>query len=400
MSDRFRVLLVDDGELDDVRDCLLSLGAEFAHLRGGAVPPRVDAPRDLFVTTTRRANLAKPWPRSERPVRIAIVTEDSGTLRGTLRRLGFTYLVRRPAHPVALRLLLLHALYQGQERRSSPRVPLGYPVAVKIGMRRRDALLVDLSENGCRFLTGEPVAAGAKVTVQVPSELCGDDGFALPGTVVRCLPDRSSLADGSHSVAIQFAQLTDAARSLLEEALSAHRIGESGVEEVTHAPLVTPIDIGDEAAPRLVRRVAPPPLPNASKKRASPPPETASERRRHTRRRFGDRVVAAAPDGSIHRVLIGRDLSTGGMRVDRQPELVVGARLRLALYDTARDMPVVVNARVVRDDGAQGVALCFDELAPDAAARLEQLVAGLPPVERLTDGESGAMGTVLGEILK
>jgi hypothetical protein len=401
MRDRFRVLLVDDGELDDVRDCLLSLGAEFAHLRGGAVPAKLDAPRDLFVATTRRANLAQPWPRADRPVRIAIVTEDSGTLRGTLRRLGFTYLVRRPAHPVALRLLLLHALYQGQERRAAPRVPLGYPVAVKIGMRRRDALLVDLAENGCRFLVAESVAAGTKVTVQVPSELCGDDGFALPGTVLRCTPDRSSPADGSHSVAIQFAQLTEAARSLLEEALSAHRIGESGVEEVAVTPLVTPIDIGDESAPRLVRRVAPPPLPSASKKRtAAPPPETAADRRRHSRRRFGERVVAAAADGSIHRVLIGRDLSAGGMRVDRQPELVVGARLRLALYDTARDMPVVVTASVLRDDGAKGVALCFDALPPEAAARLEQLVAGLPPVERLSDGETGAMGTVVGEILK
>jgi hypothetical protein len=405
MADRFRVLLVDDGELDDVRDSLLSLGAEFAHLRGGAVPARLDAPRDLFVATTRRANLAKPWPRAERPVRIAVVTEDSSTLRATLRRLGFTYLVRRPAHPIALRLLLLHALYQGQERRGAPRVPLGYPVAVKVGVRRRDALLVDLAENGCRFLTHEPVATGSKVTVQVPSELCGDDGFALPGKVVRCVTDRSSPSDGTHSVAIQFSTLTEAARSLLEEALSAHRLGEGSGDEAFVAPLVTPTDIGDEQAPRLVRRVAPPPLPAPPKLRSSAPGPNAKrgrpqDRRRHTRRRFGERVVAAATDGSIHRVLIGRDLSTGGMRVDRQPELVVGARLRLALYDATRDTPVVVTANVVRDDGTGGVALRFEDLGAEAAARLEQLVAGLPPVERLSDGETGAMGTVVGEILK
>ncbi len=397
MPERFRVLLVDDGELDDVRDCLLALGVDFAHLRGGAVPAALDAPRDLFVATTRRANLAKPWPRTERPARIAVVTEDSGTLRGTLRRLGFTYLVRRPVHPVAVRLLLLHALYQGQERRAAPRVPLGYPVAVKIGMRRRDALLVDLAENGCRFLTKESVTNGAKVTVQVPSALCGDDGFALPGKVVRCTPDRSSPADGTHSIAIQFSTLTEAARALLEEALSAHRLGEGSPEDASIAPLVTPIDIGDEAAPRLVRRVAPPPLPSTPTQHRG---AQRSDRRRHARRRFGERVVAAATDGSIHRVLIGRDLSAGGMRVDRQPELVVGARLRLALYDTTRDTPVVVTAIVVRDDGAHGIALRFEEIAADAAARLEHLVAGLPPIERLSDGETASMGTVVGEILK
>jgi len=403
---RFRVLLVDDGELDDVRDCLLALNVEFAHLRGGAVPARLDPPSDLFVASTRRAALARPWPRSERPVRIAVVTEDSGTLRSTLRRLGYSYLVRRPAHPVALRLLLMHALYRGEERRGAPRVPLGYPVAVKIGMRRRDALLVDLAESGCRFLVNEPVSEGMKVTVQVPSELCGSDGFALPGTVVRCGRDRSSPNDGAFAVAIQFTKLADAARALLEEALAAHRLGGDASEEgfVDEAPLVTPADIGDEAAPRLVRRVAPQPLPlpqdpKRHRSAADARPRSPADRRRHARGRFAERVVAAASDGSIHRVLIGRDLSTGGMRVDRQPELVVGARLRLALYDAAQEKPMVVTASVLRDDGAAGVALRFEEIAPESAARLERLVAGLPPVERLSDGESGALGTVVGEIL-
>lgn len=405
---RFRVLLVDDGELDDVRDCLLALNVEFAHLRGGAVPARLDPPSDLFVASTRRAVLARPWPRSDRPVRIAVVTEDSGTLRSTLRRLGYRYLVRRPAHPVALRLLLMHALYRGEERRGAPRVPLGYPVAVKIGMRRRDALLVDLAESGCRFLVSEPVSEGMKVTVQVPSELCGSDGFALPGTVVRCARDRSSPDDGGFAVAIQFTKLADAARSLLEEALAAHRLGGDGSEEgfVEETPLVTPADIGDEAAPRLVRRVAPQPLAEepkpargAHRSAADVRPKGPVERRQRKRGRFAERVVAAASDGSIHRVLIGRDLSTGGMRVDRQPELVVGARLRLALYDAAQEKPMVVTASVLRDDGPAGVALRFDDVSPESAARLERLVAGLPPVERLADGESGALGTVVGEIL-
>ena len=106
------VLLVDDGELDDVRELLESLDPQLEHLRGGAVPMSAPPPERLFVCTTRRARLAEPWNgRADAPVRICIVTEDSNTARQMLRRLGFDYLVRRPFHPFALRLLVLRALY-------------------------------------------------------------------------------------------------------------------------------------------------------------------------------------------------------------------------------------------------------------------------------------------------
>ena len=402
MPQKFPVLLVDDGELNDVRDALLALHVEFAHLRGGAVPATIDAPRDLFVATARRAQLVRPWPHAERPVRVAVVTEDSETLRATLRQLGFAFLVRRPVHAVALRLLLQHALYRGQERRAAPRVPLGHPVAVKVGMRRRDALLADLSENGCRVLASWTAAEGARVTVQVPSELCGEEGFVLPGRVVRCTPDRSSPGDATHAVAIQFAELTDAARALLANALEAHRFDRSGAP--TGAPdaawVPTP-QPGDDAAPRLVRRVAPRPLAEPAKpKHGAGAPPRARDRRRDPRRRCGERVIAASADGSLHRILIGRDLSCGGMRIDPQLDFAVGTRLRVALYDATREAPVVVDAVVVRDDGPGGAALRFAELAADARARLEQLVAGLPPVECLADGETGALGTVVGEIVR
>ena len=46
------------------------------------------------------------------PMKIAVVTEDSNTLRSMLRRIGFDLLVRRPVHPYALKLLLARALYR------------------------------------------------------------------------------------------------------------------------------------------------------------------------------------------------------------------------------------------------------------------------------------------------
>lgn len=410
-ADRFPVLLVDDGELNEVRDCLLAIGADFAHLRGGAVPARLDPPRDLFVTSTRHAALARTWPApgpSGRPVRIAVVTEDSGTLRATLRRLGFRFLVRLPVHPVALRLLLTHALYRGDERRAKPRVPLGYRVAVKIGMRRRDALLMDLSESGCRLLVHDEVAKDAKVTVQIPTELCGDEHFILPGRALRCEPNESSPLDGTHALAVHFGALGESVRALLQEALQAHRLGTGTAAETAPETPVAPIE-GDEPPPRLVRRV-PVEAPQAVTERRRVPQDApasarppagprGSDRRRHARHRYARRVIAASPDGTVHRVLIGRDLSTGGMRVDRSRELGVGSRLRIALYDAAREAPVVVEARVVRDDGDHGLALRFENVPAEAAARVEQLVATLPPVECLFDGEAGSMGTVVAEIV-
>jgi hypothetical protein len=409
MADRFRVLLVDDGELDDVRDCLLAMGAEFAHLRGGAVPAKLEPPRDVFITSTRHATLARAWPKQDasgRPIRIAVVSEDSGTLRATLRQMGFTFLVRRPVHPVALRLLLLHALYHGQERRSKPRVPLGYRIALKIGMRRREGLLVDLGEEGCRVLTHEAVPEASKVSVQVPSELCGDDAFTLPGRVVRCQPDRSAPAEGNYAIAIQFTQLGDSALSLLDEALAAHQLGAPSANDRRDARVAAPDPAADETSPPLVRRA---PLRDrdaqTSRRHRAPSAPVSTgvsggiERRRQRRGRYQNRVVAAAADGSAHRVLIGRDLSAGGMRIDHQRDLAVGAKLRIALYDITRDTPVVVVATVARDDGKKGMALTFDELAPGAAEHLEQLVASLPPVERLQDGEAGALGTIVSEIV-
>jgi hypothetical protein len=488
MAERFSVLLVDDGELDDVRSLLGELGLEFAHLRGGGIPKRVEPPRDLFLTTLRHAALARAWPQSAdgllRPVRIAFVDEDSPTARQSLRRLGFAYLVRRPVHPVALRLLLLRALYLGDERRDDVRVPVGVDVSLRTGLRRRDALLADLSRGGCRLVTDRALPAGARITLHLPRELVGDAELALSGQILRCERDAHALADGGFQVAVRFREPKGEASDRLARFLARRdvRLGPAG--ETTVAPL-RPADEPAATAARLRPAPAPPaprstrdgvtridrvptapgrpeadpaettqtlvaparadasarvqtppaPAPPAASAASLPPaartgaapavprgPQTAGgappprlgaslirragerrggrppERRRHDRRRYDRRVLAAA-SAAMHRMLFGRDLSAGGMRVDRHPELRVGARLRLALYDATREQPLVVDAVVARDDGPRGFGLQFLAVAPELATRLEQLVATLPPVEPLTDGEAGALGSVVGEIL-
>ena len=567
-AERFPVVLVDDGELDDVRGLLDELGLAFAHLRGGAIPKRIEPPRDLFLATMRRAALARRWPQSPdgclRPVRIAFVDEDSPAARTALRKLGFAYLVRRPVHPVALRLLILRALYQGEERRSEVRVPVGVDVTLRTGLRRRDALLADLSRNGCRLVTDRALPAGARLTLHLPAALVGDGDLALGGRILRCERDARALADGGYQVAVRFESLRPAARQRLARLLGRRdlRIGpepEPRVEplrpvaaDADPAPAAqaaatsaaapdalepTQEDVGDAAeargaeaapaapardagpaapageppeaevvawhpaqaqpAPPRVRRARPgerpirglgarlfeprrrmrlatldvrraidggaaegapereaaataggasapepertpathprapagPPAeaqagapdPGATAPAAgSPPAERSSptgrlgaalirrpaaerrgrppERRRHERRLYERRILAEAAS-AMHRMLLGRDLSAGGMRVHRHPDLKVGARLRVALYDAAREAPIVVDAVVARDDGARGFGLQFLAVAPEVASRLEQLVAALPPVEPLVDGEAAALGTVVGEIV-
>ena len=50
---------------------------------------------------------------------------DSKTLRRRLRDAGTDLIVRRPVHPAALRLLILHSLYRGPEKRRTNRVSVG-----------------------------------------------------------------------------------------------------------------------------------------------------------------------------------------------------------------------------------------------------------------------------------
>lgn len=470
-TSQLSVLLVDDGELEDVRRLLGELGIDFAHVRGGAVPSRLEAPRDLFVTTMRRAKLARAWPHASDgtlgPVRIAVVDEDSPSARTSLRRMGFAYLVRRPVHPAALKLLLLRALYRGDERRGDARVPIGFDISLRSGMRRREALLVDLSRGGCRLVTDRALPAGAKLSLHLPGELLGEGDLTIAGQILRCERDPQALADGGFRIAVRFHDLRDADREPLERFLARRDVHLGPAPEPQVQPLrpdaplsrnpsaqaTTAVDAPSTDGDVETERAEPTATPNApvrDPKKASdpsvaiasgdPPPSQSSadatppgaqrgatqpdetlatiatsrlgatligraarrgpppERRRRPRAVYGRRVIAEAAE-AMHRMLLGRDLAIGGMRVDPHPDLKVGARLRLALYDPTREAPLVVDAVVARDDGKRGLGLQFLAVDPEIAARLERLVATLPPVEQLSDGEAGALGTVVSEIV-
>jgi hypothetical protein len=130
-----------------------------------------------------------------------------------------------------------------------------------------------------------------------------------------------------------------------------------------------------------------------------PPAATLSpSNRRQTRRAAYSQTVPAFGDRAL-RVLVGRDLSVGGMRIQPQDEVEVGDRLHLAIYGEPGSEPLLVWGEVGRSDGVRGLMIRFEALDAPEQQRLERLVASLPAVESLHDSEAEAMGTVLSEIV-
>jgi hypothetical protein len=86
------------------------------------------------------------------------------------------------------------------------------------------------------------------------------------------------------------------------------------------------------------------------------------------------------------------------MRIDPTPGLGVGDVLRVALHVRPDGQPLVVSARVRRDDGAAGLALRFVSLSSAAHLYLEGMVRALPAIVDSNDSDAGA-GMVVSEVV-
>ncbi len=403
------VLVLDDGELEDVHQLLQELGVACARVRGGAIVDGTPAPKDLLISTPRRIGAVEDAVADavSPPIRVMIVNEDSNALRTRLRRSGFDYLVRRPVHSEALRLLLLHCLYKGEERRREPRVAVGFEVTFRAGLLTRRATLLDLSVRGCRLHARTRVEPGKRIKVQIPEALDAGDPLSVAGRVARA---ESAARRGTEAweLGVAFDTVDDATRHALEIL----------IEDRSHGPAT--LRSGSQAA-WSAREIAPPPEEMPPKHETPPPPRAhavrpaptaaaaprAEERpadgaagadRRANRRGAYAQTVPAFGNRAL-RVLVGRDLSGAGMRIEPQPERAIGDRLHLAIYGEPGEEPMLVWGRVARDDGDRGTVVLFDEVGPEVAVRLERVVADLPAVESLRDTEAEAMGTVLTEIV-
>lgn len=348
------VLVSHDGELADVCALLRELRAPFVE-RTGAVPV-ADLARawDLVVATPIRvARLAHAVARAE--TRSLVVAEPGTRAAGRrLHLLGVDWVANRPVHPLALRLLLQHALYEGPERRHGRRVTVGLPVRYRAGWLPRRALLRELSLRGASLVADRRLEPGRRLSLRID-----DEGLRLrlDAEVVRCRP----LDRGRVELGLAFGAGPALPVVELRRLLDRHARG----------PGTCP-----EAPADADRCPAHPSLPAASVGASGAAIGPQGDDRRASARRSYERRVIALGDGAP-RVLIGRDLSLGGMRIESGTRLVPGQTVRLALHVRAGEVPLVVEAEVVRAD-ADGAGLRFEPLPEASRDYLARMLDALP----------------------
>jgi hypothetical protein len=370
-----KILLQHDGELADIAALLAELGASIAERLGAPAAEDGETSWRLVVASARRAlELPSNLLRAS-TFRVAVLEGESRIVRSQLRRASFELVVRRPVHPTALRLLLLHALYRGPEKRRTPRVSVGAPVHFRAGLRRHRAILAEISQRGCRLLSSRRTRVGQTLTLQIPAALAGGRAFSLKGLVVRALPPQIG-APGV--LTLDFEPVRPALRARLRDLVVAHSTGPSSLAR-DEAPGGVP------AAPKpLAEPIANVPEPVASAPAADPAPVAAPA---------ADAALAevpapaspstAAPRRLVHlsdaasRVVLAHSLSRAGMRADPSPRLVQGRELCLALHLESDAAPLRVRAHVEPGEGESGPWLRFKDLAPAEGERLDRLLTGL-----------------------
>jgi len=367
------VRIADDGELLDVRNLLEQLGIEW--LCGD---DEAERPTALLIANPRRLISSRSHGSPALPppsFRIVVADKMTNSLQRELERSRPDFLVSRPFHPAALRLLILHALYAGPERRGSARVALSAPIRFRTSVFARAAMLVELSRGGCRLIASNVPAIGEPVTVILPKELTGNGALSLGGRVVASDP-AGGFEPGEQACSVAFEPLDHDKRRGLRKLMATQRLGSATLDprETLRAPAASvPAVAVSNAALAPVAPAAP--ARNAQDALRA----ESSDRRRSSRRPYPRPVLASS--GGAARVLIGRDLSTGGMRVAQNPDLIVGDEFKLVVYGPAGRPPLLLRASVARDDGADGCVLLFQDVPPESAIELAQWTAVLPKFE-------------------
>jgi hypothetical protein len=310
---------------------------------------------------------------------IAVCEGLSRTLAAKLGQARVDFVLRRPVHPGALRLLLLHALYRGPEKRNARRVSIGAAARVRLGWRWRPAMLLELSEGACRLQLERAPAFDQRISLQLPAELTGRRALRLRGRVLRVAASGADEPVAGYQIAMVFDGLSPAASQSVAELLRQHDRGPAAWKEGPHPERHEP-EPGEEASRAgLLTRRGP----------------DAPDRRRSPRLRYAKPVLVKGEGAS--RVLMGRDLSTGGMRVVRDANLRVGAELKLALYGQDGIPPLMLRATVAREDGPS-LLLRFEDPGDAGLEQLHRIMSSLPLSGADESGRSTPL--VLSEIVE
>jgi hypothetical protein len=297
----------------------------------------------------------------------------------------------------ALRLLFLHALYRGPEKRRAPRLPIGAEVKwesrTKSGKKGRKksglACLIDLTAQGCRVSGPKGIEAGDRLSLCFPSGITAGRELRLEGRVTRAdfgpPPETPRLAIG-------FEKLDARSRQALDAILRGNAIGTRVTPLTTEAAYSAPASARtDTPFPEL----APAPADDDSDDEALLLDQ--EDRRERPRARYGRQVTAESRGASF--VLLGHDLSPDGMRVDADPHLRVGSLLRLTIFGGPGQRPAAVPARVVHDEGERGMLIGFGPMPKEAREALDAILAAAPAVQVLTESDEHSGPVVVSESL-
>jgi hypothetical protein len=383
------IRIADAGELADVRHLIEELGVEWV---AEAESPK--RPTALWIGTPGRL-MAAGKTCAQAGFRIVVVDKMTRTLERQLERQRPDFLVSRPFHPAALRLLILHSLYVGPERRASARLAISAMVRFRTGLLSHAATLIEISRGGCRLIGRSLPAQGASVTLVLPQQLTGSSGLSLPGRVVSA-DSAGGYEPGEQACSIAFDALNKEQGSGLRAMLERHALG-SGPLVLRSGPRERTAKAPEE--PRLATPPGPATAPPAAAKRVPVAPSSDPRERRRATRHPYPRPVLAAGAGAA-RILIGRDLSSGGMRVAPGANLLVGDAFKLVLYGPAGHPPLVIRAVVSRDDGSAGCVLLFEDLTPKTVAEIAEWTTLLPTFTGSTEGATPALHSIVSEVVE
>jgi hypothetical protein len=458
------VLLQHAGELSEFVGLLSELAMPVEE-RAGSLPnpAELEGARLVVVSGNRLLESGGPnlnlWPRT-----IAVIDDSSKTLVSQLSRVGAAMVIRRPIHPRALRLLLLHEIYRGPERRRRRRILIGNPIRLSSGLFRPHATLMDLSPTGARIELATAPKIGTKIRILLGKDLTMGKPIKLQAKVVRLIQSAEDSKRGEAEIGVAILDAKRHAR-IIKAILNRFALGPASWDAKTSAgeASVSPTassastststsasasasaeptsDPVKRSLPPTRTRSAQPPLsetPHVDESPVSEPeeepitedfptttPEPSEEimldaeipmssdpsvvgepepedRRQEMRTPYDQRIVALGEEAA--RVLVGRDLSRGGMRIAATSSISVGDVLRVALHSGTQTEPIVVIARALRDDGDDGLVLCFDDLSPSQTERLDEIIDSSMPVhasaEEFENPDSTSQSIVVAEMIE
>jgi hypothetical protein len=405
--------------------------------------------------------LESPEEAPADPVWVCVHNQDFLPLRQRLRELGVHFLVHTALDQESLRLFLLQILRRDIDRRGQVRLPLSESVqwrSPEFGLE--PAKLTELSSDVCRIVSARPAEPGAETSILLPAALGGVERLELQGRVVRCSECEPLSGGRAFSIVVQLDELEPEARAQVGRLVSGRQIGtrvtplaerlpedpeaQTSEEQVVDSPVSEPQAAEPPApeppAPQASQpappQVAEPPVRRAPRPKGSLPPvrraprpqgslppvrrapkpqapglsedaqeplalteDAEVERRRSPRWDYAGQVdIVDFDDSGASQTALGRDLSFRGVRIVGHAGLEVGSDVTIALYGGRREEPVVIEATVVRDDGEDGMALAFKPVSTSQGRAIEKLIAGLPPVEFLCDGDKEQDGVVIAKV--